>query len=79
MDSKERLINKFLTDKTHITVEDCEKLLTAYGYEKRKSGGSHIGFHKKGAIPVIVITPKHTKYVISPYINKIIKILGLEE
>lgn len=63
----------------HITVEDCEKLLTAYGYELRKSSGSHRAYHKKGAMPIIVVAPKKTRYILSPYVKRIIKNLGLEE
>jgi predicted RNA binding protein YcfA (HicA-like mRNA interferase family) len=79
MESDEKLIKKFLTDKTHITVDDCDRLLKDYGYDLRKSSGSHRAYHKKGATPIIVVTPKNSKYILSPYVNKIIKDLGLEE
>ena len=73
MKGNEKLIKKFLTDKIHITVEDCDRLLVSYGYEYRKSRGSHRAYHKKGDTPVIVITPKNTKYIKPGYVNKIIK------
>ena len=75
----EKLTEKFLNDKTHITVEDCDRLLTEYGYSLHKKGGSHKAYHKHGAISIVVVTPKKGKYVISPYIKRIIKDLGLEE
>jgi predicted RNA binding protein YcfA (HicA-like mRNA interferase family) len=79
MKSNEKLIQKFITDKMHITVDDCDRLLTAYGYELHKSSGSHQTYHKKGAIPITVITPKNTRYVNSAYVKLIIKYLKLEE
>ena len=79
MKASEKLIKKFLTDKTHITVEDCDRLLTGYGFEYRKSSGSHRAYHKKGERPIIVITPKHTKYIKPEYIERIVQRLNLEE
>ena len=74
----EKLINKFLIDQTHITVSDCDQLLAVYGFEYRKNSGSHRGYHKKGERPLIVIIPKHTKYVKREYVEKIVKRLSLE-
>jgi predicted RNA binding protein YcfA (HicA-like mRNA interferase family) len=75
----EKLIQKFLTDKMHITVEDCDRLLRAYGYELHKKGGSHISYHKKGTTPINIVSPKKSKYILSPYVKRIIKDLGLED
>ena len=79
MKGNEKLIKKFLTDKLHITIEDCDRLFTACGYELRKGGGSHRTYHKKGSRPITVVTPKGTKYVNTVYIKSIIKMLELEE
>ena len=78
MPGRDKLIKKFLTDKTHITVEDCGKLLDEYGYELHKKGGSHQVYHKRGEIPVVVVTPKNTRYVKPGYVERIIKMLKLE-
>ncbi len=75
----EKLHQKFLTDPAHITIEDCHKLLTDYGYELRKSSGSHNIYHKRGCCPITVISPKKTKYVKLVYIKLIIRYLKLEE
>jgi predicted RNA binding protein YcfA (HicA-like mRNA interferase family) len=75
----EKLIQKFLTDRTYITIEDCDRLLTSYGYELYKKRGSHRTYHKKGDTPITVPIPKNRKCILSPYVNKIIKDLGLEE
>lgn len=74
----EKLNKKFLTDKSHITIEDCDQLLIEYGFQYRKNSGSHRGYHKKNELPIIVIIPKHTKYVKREYVDKIIKRLNLE-
>jgi predicted RNA binding protein YcfA (HicA-like mRNA interferase family) len=75
----EKLIEKFLNDKTHITVEDCDRLLTGYGYSLHKKGGSHKSYHKKDAISITVITPKNTRYVKLAYVELVIKYLKLGE
>jgi predicted RNA binding protein YcfA (HicA-like mRNA interferase family) len=75
---KEKLVKQFLTDQMHITIADCDRLLTAYGFEYRKSSGSHRAFHKKGERPIIVITPKNTRYVKPEYVRQIVKRLNLE-
>jgi len=76
---KSKLIRKFITDSKHITIEDCDDLLTSFGYELKKGAGSHRTYHKKGGRPVTVVMPKGTKYIYSVYINLIIKILKLED
>jgi predicted RNA binding protein YcfA (HicA-like mRNA interferase family) len=75
----EKLIQKFLTDQTHITVDDCDRLLRSESYEYHKSSGSHRSYHKKGDAPIIVIIPHHSKYVKPGYVQLIIKRLKLEE
>lgn len=75
----EKIIQKFLADRTHITIEDCDRLLISYGYELHKKRGSHRTYHKRGDTPITVPIPKNRKYILSPYVNKIIKDLGLEE
>jgi len=79
MKGNEKLIEKFLTDKTHITFDDCDTLLKDYGYKLSKSGGSHRVYHKPGTTPIIVVVPKKSRYILSPYVNRIIKDLGLED
>ena len=78
MTDNEKLIEKFLANKLHITIEDCDRLLAAYGYQLHKGGGSHRVYHKVGAISITVVTPKKSKYMITPYVNRLIKDLGLE-
>ncbi|MBI4331641.1 MAG: type II toxin-antitoxin system HicA family toxin [Chloroflexi bacterium] len=76
---EEKLTKKFVADKKHVTVEDCEKLLVLHGYERHKSRGSHYVYHKKGENPITVVIPKKTKYVKPGYVDRIIKRLDLEQ
>ncbi|PPD57886.1 type II toxin-antitoxin system HicA family toxin [Dehalogenimonas etheniformans] len=78
MTDLQKLIQKFLSDNQHITVEDCHRILIEFGFELRKSGGSHRVYHKKGAKPISIIDPKKTKYINSLYVRALVKDLGLE-
>lgn len=78
MEKNKKLVQKFLTDKTHITMSDCERLLTSDGYELHKGAGSHQTYHKKGEYPITVVIPKNSRYVKIAYVNLIIKHLKLE-
>jgi len=78
MTGDEKLIRKFLGDKTQVTVEDCDTLLAIFGFELKKGKGSHRVYHKKYDNPIIVITPKHAKYVKPGYVMLINKRLNLE-
>jgi hypothetical protein len=75
----EKLISKFLSDDKHITVDDCDKLLTSFDYEYDKSSGSHRAYHKRGEFPIIVVTPHYSKYVKPGYVKLIVDRLKLEE
>jgi hypothetical protein len=74
----DKLINKFLTNKNHITMEDCDTLLIGYGYKPHKSSGSHQGYFRKDSKPIIIPRPHGTKYINILYVNRIINILHLE-
>jgi predicted RNA binding protein YcfA (HicA-like mRNA interferase family) len=74
----EKQIRKFLIDKTRITIEDSDRLLTSYGYRLYKGSGSHRTYHRKGDRPLTIVAPKGTKYVYSPYVNRIISELEPE-
>jgi predicted RNA binding protein YcfA (HicA-like mRNA interferase family) len=78
MSDADRLINKFLSRK-NITVEDCDKLLSLFGYGYHKGSGSHRVYHRKGTKSITIVIPKHSKYIASLYINQLIKDLGLEQ
>jgi predicted RNA binding protein YcfA (HicA-like mRNA interferase family) len=77
MSSDDKLVKKILSRRS-ITVDDCDKLLTNYGYERHKSGGSHRVYHQQGTKSITVVTPKHSKYVNTAYVDLVIKALSLE-
>jgi predicted RNA binding protein YcfA (HicA-like mRNA interferase family) len=77
VDINEKL-EKLLSDQTHITIKDLDRLLVDMGFSYRKSSGSHRAYHKSGERPIIVIIPKHTKYLKPEYVGKIVKRLNLE-
>lgn len=79
MSNERELINKFLNDQSHVTIEDCDQLLGIYGYKLKKGSGSHRIYHKKNARAITIVAPHGTKYVKSPYIKLVIKLLGLEK
>jgi predicted RNA binding protein YcfA (HicA-like mRNA interferase family) len=73
------LEQKFLKHPGKITVDDCDRLLTSYGYELHRDNGSQRVYHKKNTTPIIIAAPHGTKYLKSNYIKKIVRLLGLEE
>ena len=77
--TEDKLIRKFLTDKTHITVDDCDRLLVHFGYHLNKGGGSHRCYHQKGLKPITIVQPKGKKYIGIAYVNRLLKELKLEE
>ncbi len=77
--SFQKLVWKFVNEPNEITSDECRRLLEYLGYEPNKKPGSETVFHKKGALPINVPTPKGNKYVKSPYIKRIVKLLELEE
>jgi predicted RNA binding protein YcfA (HicA-like mRNA interferase family) len=76
--SEEKLIQKFLTDQKHITEDDCIRLLNNYGYVLFKNSGSHRSFHKRGSFSVTIVVPKGSRYIKSPYVKMIVKVMKLE-
>jgi predicted RNA binding protein YcfA (HicA-like mRNA interferase family) len=77
--SAEDLVNKFLKDQTHITIDDCDQLLAINGYKLKKGSGSHRVYHKKNARAITIVAPHGSKYIKFVYIKLVLKLLGLEE
>lgn len=73
------LIEKFISQPGKITHEECRRLLEGLGYKDKKRPGSDTVFHKKGCLPICVPIPHKNKYVLSPYIRRIIRLLELED
>jgi predicted RNA binding protein YcfA (HicA-like mRNA interferase family) len=77
--SLEKLINQILANPNKVTEADCDKLLTASGYELRRSAGSHKVYHKANSMPITIISPKSSKYVRPEYVERMTKMLKLRE
>lgn len=78
MASLQELTERFINEPDKISPDECRRLLEMLGYSEKKKPGSETVFHKKGASPINVPAPKRGKYVKSPYIKRIVKLLDLE-
>lgn len=79
MTGLEKLVEKFLRKPPEVLFEDVVRVLQAFGYEERPSGGgSHRVFVKPGHPPKIVPTVKG-RHVKRAYVRMIIDNLELEE
>lgn len=75
----DKLVEKFLREAPDVSFTDVVRVLEAFGYEERPSGGgSHWVFVKRGHQPKIVPTVKGRR-VKRPYVRMIINNLELEE
>jgi len=79
MSGQQKLIQKCLEEPGKITMDECDRLLRAFGYEPRKKRGTECVYHKKGSQPINVPTPKKSPYVKSFYVKRFSELLRLEE
>ena len=78
MGQLDKLVEQFLKEPPEILFNDVAKVLEAFGYEERPSGGGgHRAFVKLGHRPKIVPTVKGRR-VKRPYVRMIIDNLELE-
>lgn len=79
MSQLDKLVEQFLREPTEISFTDIAKVLEAFGYAERSSGGgSHRAFVKLGHPPKIVPIIKGRR-VKRAYIRMIIENLDLED
>ncbi len=79
MSQLDKLVEQFLREPTEVSFADVTKVLEAFGYEERSSGGgSHRAFVKPGHPPKIVPTIKGRR-VKKVYIKMIVENLNLED
>ncbi len=75
----DKIVEQFLRQPPEVLFTDVAKVLEAFGYEERPSGGgSHQVFVKPGHPPKIVPTIKG-RHVKRAYVRMIIENLNLEE
>jgi predicted RNA binding protein YcfA (HicA-like mRNA interferase family) len=78
MGKLEKLVNQFLATPPEVSFQDVEYVLEAFGFEEKRSRGSHHTFEDDQG-RVIVVPKKGGKTVKRTYLKEIIKILNLEE
>lgn len=79
MSHLDKLVEQFLKQPPEVLFEDVAKVLEAFGFEERPSGGgSHRAFAKSGHPPKIVPTVKG-RLVKRAYVRMIIENLNLED
>lgn len=79
MSQPDKLVEQFLREPPEVLFIDVAKVLEAFGYEERPSGGgSHRAFVKPGYPPKIVPTIKGRR-VKRAYVRMIIENLNLED
>ena len=74
-----KLVKTILTHRKHVSFEDMDKLLRAFGYEPKqpRKGSSHYVYRKKGVNPIVV--PFKRPFLKEVYVKQVIKQLNLEE
>ncbi|TCK05262.1 type II toxin-antitoxin system HicA family toxin [Phorcysia thermohydrogeniphila] len=74
-----KLVKAILTNCKHVSFEDMDKLLRAFGYEPKqpRGGSSHFVYRKKGAMPITI--PFKRPFLKEVYVKQVIKLLKLEE
>jgi len=51
-----KLVKAILANRKHVSFEDMDRLLKAFGYEPKqpRGGSSHFVYRKKGAMPITI-------------------------
>ncbi|MEL6460367.1 MAG: type II toxin-antitoxin system HicA family toxin [Cyanobacteria bacterium J06621_15] len=78
MSKLEKLVQQFLNRPPEVRFEDVRYILEAFGFEEKRSKGSHHSFcDLEGR--TITVPKKGGKKVKGVYVDKIIELLNLEE
>ena len=74
-----KIVKTILVNRKHVSFEDMDKLLRAFGYEPKqpRKGSSHFVYRKKGAMPITI--PFKRPFLKEVYVKQVIKLLKLEE
>jgi predicted RNA binding protein YcfA (HicA-like mRNA interferase family) len=73
-----KLIAQFLTDPVEVRFDEVYYLLTALGFEEKRSKGSHHTFRNAEGLK-ITVPKKGGKMVKGVYVRQIVTLLNLEE
>lgn len=77
MNRKRKLVEKILAIPTEAKFEDVRLLLEMFGFEEKRSTGSHHVF-QKSQTRSITIPKKSGKKVKRPYLKEIVELLDLQ-
>jgi predicted RNA binding protein YcfA (HicA-like mRNA interferase family) len=78
MSKLEKLISQFLENPPEVSFEDVVYVLKAFGFEEKRSKGSHHSFRDSQGRK-ITIPKKGGQKVKGIYVQKIVKLLNLKE
>ncbi|TVQ53218.1 MAG: type II toxin-antitoxin system HicA family toxin [Spirulina sp. DLM2.Bin59] len=78
MTKREKLIKKILRDPVDVRFDDVQYLLKSFGFEEKRSNGSHHIFRNTEGLK-ITIPKKGGQRVKRVYVQNIIKLLNLEK
>ncbi len=78
MSKLEKLIGQFLRDPPEVRFDDVWYLLTAFGFEEKRSQGSHHTFRNSAGLK-ITVPKKGGKMVKGVYVQQIVSLLNLNE
>jgi predicted RNA binding protein YcfA (HicA-like mRNA interferase family) len=78
MSKLEKLISQFLKNPPEVSFEDVVYILKAFGFEEKRSKGSHHSFRDSQGRK-ITIPKKGGQKVKGIYVQKIVKLLDLKE
>ncbi|MEQ8755817.1 MAG: type II toxin-antitoxin system HicA family toxin [Coleofasciculus sp. G1-WW12-02] len=78
MGKLEKLVEQFLNKPPEVRFEDVRYLLEAFGFEEKRSKGSHHSFRDSQGRK-ITVPKKGGQKVKGVYVQKIVELLNLEE
>jgi len=73
-----KLTEQFLQEPPEVRFDDVYYILTAFGFEERRSKGSHHTFRNSEGVK-ITVPKKGRKMVKGVYVKQIIELLNLED
>jgi predicted RNA binding protein YcfA (HicA-like mRNA interferase family) len=74
----EKLIERIKARPPEADFADVERLLTEFGYQKKRQEGSHVAFKKPGA-PTVIVPVVRGRKVKRAYLDQICELLELSD
>lgn len=77
MTRRDKLVERIRQRPPTASYRDVKNLLEDFGWEQSRTRGSHVTYTKPGEYPLVIVV--HDKRVKSGYLDKICKLLRLDE